>query len=128
MIRANATGGIFSSDSGQFFKTDDFFVPFITVNVKDGDLVKNYMINAKNATVSIKFIITLLGTKPATQVAYFSSRGPSQRSPWILKPDILAPGVNILAAGFLIGPMHRLVKIIMLICPAHPCHAPMQLA
>ncbi|KAK3169146.1 hypothetical protein Dsin_000050 [Dipteronia sinensis] len=37
--------------------------------------------------------------KQAPQVAYFSSRVPYRRSPWILKPDILAPaGVDILAA------------------------------
>ncbi|KAK3018571.1 hypothetical protein RJ639_004296 [Escallonia herrerae] len=31
-------------------------------------------------------------------VAYFSSRGPDRRDPWILKPDLLAPGLDILAA------------------------------
>ncbi|PPD86809.1 hypothetical protein GOBAR_DD16259 [Gossypium barbadense] len=47
------------------------------------------------------FQTTLLDTKPAPQVAYFSSRGPDRKSPWILKPDILAPGVDILAAWVL---------------------------
>ncbi|GJV15317.1 subtilisin-like protease SBT1.7 [Tanacetum coccineum] len=36
--------------------------------------------------------------KPSNKVADFSSRGPDERSPWILKPDLLAPGVDILAA------------------------------
>lgn len=30
-------------------------------------------------------------------VAYFSGRGPSKISPDIVKPDVLAPGLNILA-------------------------------
>ncbi|KAH1072266.1 hypothetical protein J1N35_024594 [Gossypium stocksii] len=76
----------------------NFFKPFVLVNPKDGDLVKDYIINSKNATVSIRFLTTLLGTKPAPQVADFSSRGPDRISPWMLKPDILAPGVDILAA------------------------------
>lgn len=34
----------------------------------------------------------------APQVAFFSSRGPDPISPNVLKPDILAPGVDVLAA------------------------------
>ncbi|KAL5855585.1 hypothetical protein ACOSQ4_005387 [Xanthoceras sorbifolium] len=98
MYRTGAAGAILSSDMGQFLQPTDFDMPFVIINPKDGELVKKYMINSKNATVSIKFQITVLGTKPAPQVAYFSSRGPDRRSPWILKPDILAPGVDILAA------------------------------
>ncbi|XVE66820.1 hypothetical protein DITRI_Ditri08aG0110300 [Diplodiscus trichospermus] len=98
MDRTGAAGAIFSSDSGPFFSPTDFYKPFVLVNPKDGELVKDYIINSKNATVSIRFQTTLLGIKPAPQVAYFSSRGPDRRSPWILKPDILAPGVDILAA------------------------------
>ncbi|KAK4838531.1 hypothetical protein QYF36_014504 [Acer negundo] len=96
--RAGAAGAIFSSDMGKFLDPTDFNMPYVTINPKDGELVKNYMMNLKNATVSIKFQITVLGTKPAPQVAYFSSRGPARQSPYILKPDILAPGVDILAS------------------------------
>ncbi|XP_015892876.3 subtilisin-like protease SBT3 [Ziziphus jujuba] len=98
--RTEAAGAIFNSDSGQFLKTSDFNLPFVTVKPNDGELVKKYItsVSENNATASIKFQITVIGTRPAPQVAYFSSRGPDRQSPWILKPDILAPGVNILAA------------------------------
>jgi len=39
-----------------------------------------------------------LGLRPAPQVAAFSSKGPNTLTPDILKPDLTAPGLNILAA------------------------------
>ncbi|XP_059663986.1 subtilisin-like protease SBT3 [Cornus florida] len=96
--RSGAAGAIFSTAFQNFLRPRDFNLPYVAVTQKHGDLIKDYLIKTENATVSIKFQITVLGTKPAPMVQWFSSRGPDIRSPWILKPDILAPGVNILAA------------------------------
>ncbi|KAK7295280.1 hypothetical protein RJT34_18186 [Clitoria ternatea] len=41
---------------------------------------------------------TFLGIKPAPVMASFSSRGPNKLQPSVLKPDVTAPGVDILAA------------------------------
>ncbi|KNA20366.1 hypothetical protein SOVF_053220 [Spinacia oleracea] len=50
-------------------------------------------------TARIKFRGTITSHSPsAPRVAAFSSRGPNNITPEILKPDIIAPGVNILAA------------------------------
>ena len=96
--RAGAKGAIISSDSEFFIFPSLFFIPLVVVTPKDGDLVKDYIIKSENPVVDVKFLITVLGSKPAPQVAWFSSRGPNNRAPMILKPDALAPGVNILAA------------------------------
>ncbi|KAJ8630966.1 hypothetical protein MRB53_024289 [Persea americana] len=99
--RSGAVGGIFATDSAPFLNPSDFYMPFVEVSLKDGEKVKEYIVAsspASPATVDITFQLTVLGSKPAPQVADFSSRGPYLLSPWILKPDILAPGVNILAA------------------------------
>ncbi|OMO63217.1 hypothetical protein COLO4_32640 [Corchorus olitorius] len=98
MDRTGAEGVIFCSNYGLFYEPTQFNKPFVILNPTDGELIKNYIMKSKNVTVSIRFQTTLLGTKPAPQVASFSSRGPDIRSPWILKPDVLAPGVDILAA------------------------------
>ncbi|KAK1377705.1 Subtilisin-like protease SBT1.3 [Heracleum sosnowskyi] len=97
MYRTGAAGAIYSSESGQFLMPRDFDMPFLTMIPKFGDLVKDYLLRTDDPTISIKFQGTQLGTKPAPQVADFSSQGPDIRSPWILKPDILAPGVDVLA-------------------------------
>ena len=49
-------------------------------------------------TATIEFKGTVIGGSPsAPQVASFSSRGPNHLTSEILKPDVIAPGVNILA-------------------------------
>ncbi|ONK77517.1 uncharacterized protein A4U43_C02F7400 [Asparagus officinalis] len=96
--RVGAKAAIFASDMGQFLNRKDFYRPYVAVSIQNGDIIKKYVRGRSTSTVDITFILTELGTKPAPQVAYFSSRGPSRITPGILKPDILAPGVNILAA------------------------------
>ncbi|KAF9599983.1 hypothetical protein IFM89_002018 [Coptis chinensis] len=98
VARAGAKGAIFATDSVDFLFPFYFNMPFVAISRMDGEFVEDYIKQTVNATVDIKFLITELGTKPAPQVAFFSSRGPNLRAPWVLKPDILAPGVNILAA------------------------------
>ncbi|XP_057758114.1 subtilisin-like protease Glyma18g48580 isoform X1 [Arachis stenosperma] len=53
---------------------------------------------ASSITVRFSSARTLYGRKPAPVMASFSSRGPNKIQPSILKPDVTAPGVNILAA------------------------------
>ncbi|CAL5378877.1 unnamed protein product [Camellia sinensis] len=92
--RSGAAGAIVSSNSVEIFSSG---TPFVVVSLKDGELMKDYIVGFENPTVSIKFQITLLGVKPAPQVTSFSSRGPGSEAPWVLRPDILAPGYKILA-------------------------------
>ncbi|KAM7272949.1 hypothetical protein ACFE04_027613 [Oxalis oulophora] len=74
--------------------------PLLILQTSSGNSVKEYIKGSRrHAKVkSLRFQITELGTQPAPQVSYFSSRGPNPISPAVLKPDILAPGMNILAA------------------------------
>ncbi|KAJ3706675.1 hypothetical protein LUZ61_010380 [Rhynchospora tenuis] len=75
-----------------------FDLPASIVNYVNGTTILSYMEKSQNATASLTFKGTTLGNSPAPTIAYFSSRGPSQQTLEILKPDIVGPGVNILAA------------------------------
>ncbi|PWA58642.1 zinc finger, BED-type [Artemisia annua] len=55
-------------------------------------------LNSTPPVATIIFHETVIGDKSTPQVTSFSSRGPSVASPGFLKPDIIGPGVSILAA------------------------------
>nr|TKS01103.1 hypothetical protein D5086_0000175860 [Populus alba] len=73
-------------------------LPASHVTYADGLSVKAYINSTPSPMATILFKGTVFGVPYAPQVAMFSSRGPSLASPGILKPDILGPGVRILAA------------------------------
>ncbi|VAI50218.1 unnamed protein product [Triticum turgidum subsp. durum] len=63
------------------------------------DKIRQYVKIDPSPTATIVFHGTVIGKSPsAPRVASFSSRGPNSRAAEILKPDVTAPGVNILAA------------------------------
>ncbi|KAK6783225.1 hypothetical protein RDI58_021022 [Solanum bulbocastanum] len=77
---------------------DAHVLPAMDVSAADGTKILSYMNSTSNPVAKITFHGTVIGDKNAPIVAAFSSRGPSEVSPGILKPDIIGPGVNILAA------------------------------
>lgn len=72
--------------------------PMTLVTSKDGDQILSYINSTKNPVGTILPTVTVTDYKPAPAVAYFSARGPSSVTKNIIKPDIAAPGVDILAA------------------------------
>ncbi|CAI0418894.1 unnamed protein product [Linum tenue] len=96
MILAN---GVFD---GEGLVADCHVLPATAVGATSGEEIRRYISSAKPnsppPTATIVFKGTRLGVKPAPVVASFSARGPNPESPEILKPDLVAPGLNILAA------------------------------
>ncbi|KAL1551768.1 subtilisin-like protease SBT1.4 [Salvia divinorum] len=100
MIMANL------DDSGEELLADAHFIPATMVGASAGDKIRSYASSDPNPTATIVFKGTVISNSPsAPRVASFSSRGPSYRTTEILKPDVIGPGVNILAGwtGY-IGP------------------------
>ncbi|CAK9173118.1 unnamed protein product [Ilex paraguariensis] len=73
-------------------------LPATHVSYADGLKIKAYINSTSRPMATILFRGTIIGANHAPMVASFSSRGPNYQSPGILKPDIIGPGVNILAA------------------------------
>ncbi|KAK6158080.1 hypothetical protein DH2020_005394 [Rehmannia glutinosa] len=73
-------------------------LPTTHVGYADGLKIKAYINSTSAPTAKILFGGTVIGDDRAPVVAAFSSRGPNFASRGILKPDILGPGLNILAA------------------------------
>ncbi|KAK2989766.1 hypothetical protein RJ640_012706 [Escallonia rubra] len=74
-----------------------FSLPTAVLSEADIDLVQSYINSTKNHTASISKS-EAIRNDDAPIVASFSSKGPNPIIPDILKPDITAPGVDILAA------------------------------
>lgn len=87
-----------TATSGEELVADSHLLPALTVGRKMGDVIRQYAKTDANPTALITFGGTVLNVRPSPVVAAFSSRGPNMVTPQILKPDLIGPGVNILAA------------------------------
>ncbi|KAI5680487.1 hypothetical protein M9H77_01714 [Catharanthus roseus] len=83
---------------GEGLVADSHIIPGLSITESAANVVRAYINSNKNPQARMIFRGTVVGTKPAPIVAAFSARGPNPETPFVLKPDIIAPGVNILAA------------------------------
>ncbi|KAJ6411973.1 hypothetical protein OIU84_005108 [Salix udensis] len=93
-----AIGAVLVDDKkrGDASEFDEF--PMTSISSRDAVEIFAYLNSTKNPVATILPTTVVSQYKPAPTVSYFSSRGPSSISRNILKPDIAAPGSNILAA------------------------------
>ncbi|XP_004512211.1 subtilisin-like protease SBT1.7 [Cicer arietinum] len=84
--------------TGEEPTADVHVLPAISVGFTVGEAIKKYLFSNPKPTGTIVVQGTKIGIEPSPVVAQFSSRGPNSINPQILKPDLIAPGVSILAA------------------------------
>ena len=92
----NAGGvGMVLVDNGAGLVAEIHSVPAVHVTAADGAAIKTYA-TAAGATAAISAFFNA-GAAPAPIMAGFSSRGPNIGDPNMLKPDLTAPGVDVIA-------------------------------
>jgi subtilisin family serine protease len=92
MVLSNTAG------NGQELVADAHLLPAAGLGDREGAAIKAYVASDPRPTATIVVAGTHVHVHPSPVVAAFSSRGPNMLTPEILKPDFVAPGVNILAA------------------------------
>ncbi len=99
VLQADGIGMIMyeNSDDNSLF-SDTHWVPSIQVDNTPGLAIKAYIADDPSPTAEL--MTGQIGEWPsAPSMTYFSSRGPNPVSPDIIKPDITAPGIQILAGN-----------------------------
>ncbi|WOH03085.1 hypothetical protein DCAR_0522477 [Daucus carota subsp. sativus] len=99
-LSAGALGMILANNdlTGNEIVADPHVLPVSHITYSDGLAVYQYIHSTKSPVAYLTRPTTQLGIKPAPLMAVFSSAGPNPVTPEILKPDITAPGVSIIAA------------------------------
>ncbi len=83
-----------ATDTGLY--ADPQAIPAVHVSAADGALISAYAVTA-NPTGALSRFTVSAGSVAAPVVASFSSRGPNAFDQNILKPDVAAPGVDVVA-------------------------------
>jgi subtilisin family serine protease len=97
-VLAAGGAGMILADNGGGLVADLHVLPAIHVSAADGSAIKTWVNAHADATSSLTKAVASVGATLAPKMAGFSSRGPNKADPNTLKPDLTAPGVDIIAA------------------------------
>ena len=115
-VLAGGAGGYVLANTaveGNSLNSDAYALPGVHITYADGLALKNWLASGSGHTAQIGGTTAVFDNAAADQMASFSSRGPNTALD-VIKPDIVAPGVNILAADrttqVLAPPEYRLLS------------------
>ncbi|XVF40180.1 hypothetical protein PTKIN_Ptkin01aG0090700 [Pterospermum kingtungense] len=108
-IDAGAAGAILLNNENDVNVSHIFALPAVALEHRDHLTIKSYVNSSKSPVAEILKSETIKDLD-SPMVAQFSALGPNYVVPDILKPDITAPGVDILAADSPIVPPSGLLE------------------
>lgn len=100
-VAAGGAGGFVlanTADQGESVNADEHSIPAVHLGVANADLLRTWLDSGAGQTASIAGTTKISKIAAADIMADFSSRGANRALKGIIKPDVAAPGVNILAA------------------------------
>ena len=100
-VKAAGAGGFILANAesdGESVISDDHFLPAVHLGYAEGSQLRNWLSEAGTHSGSIAGVVAVLNDASGDILESDSSRGPYGFSGGILKPDITAPGSNILSA------------------------------
>ena len=106
-VKEGGAGGyVLANDeaSGDSLVGDPHALPGVHITYDEGVALKAWLASGSGHTATISGSTVDEAAANGDVMASFSSRGPNKPAPDIVKPDVTAPGVDILAAFNLPGP------------------------
>ncbi|CAI9094544.1 OLC1v1030304C1 [Oldenlandia corymbosa var. corymbosa] len=91
-------GVVYEDIYGQLVDSVSDSIPRIAISEQDVDQIRAYMNSTRNPTLTISPTMVVSNYKPAPSIAFLSDRGPVYSDNYLIKPDVVAPGVDILSA------------------------------
>ncbi|MEX2211958.1 MAG: S8 family peptidase [Gaiellaceae bacterium] len=101
-----AGGMVLANDaaSGDSTIADTHELPAVHIGYADGETLKAWVAQGSGHTGTIAGTTADESAANGDVMASFSSRGPNKPAPGIIKPDVTAPGVDVLAAWMTTNP------------------------
>lgn len=99
-VLAGGAGGYVLANTaveGDSLNSDAYALPGVHITYVDALVLHNWLASGSNHQAQIGGTTAVLSNADADKMASFSSRGPNTAMD-VIKPDIVAPGVNIFAA------------------------------
>jgi hypothetical protein len=106
VLEGGAGGFVLANDqaSGGSTVGDAYPLPGVGLSHVDGVALKAWLASGSGHTASIAGTVADTSVSNGDVMASFSSRGPNKPVPGVIKPDITAPGVDVLAAVHTVDP------------------------
>ena len=101
-VMAGGAGGFVLANTaldGESLVADGHYLPAVHIGQADGDLLRAWLDSGDGHMATIAGTTVDLSPTNGDIMASFSSRGPNRPVSGMLKPDVVAPGVAVLAAS-----------------------------